>query len=136
LTSIHVFEHGAGRADGKTVCTVDHAHLHLVPARVDVLPRLLREYHWQEVAPGFGDLSAAAGVGEYLYYQTPSSRCFVLPARETAFESQYLRRVFVEAIDRRREWNWRRDLRIGEVEEAYRRLAAARSQLWTMPAVF
>lgn len=122
---VHIFEHGAARCGGRTLCTVDHAHLHLLPADVDVVDRLASELPWRGVEPCLEAIAAAVGDGEYLYYETPDGRSFVLPAAEVRCESQYLRRVFAEALGLRRHWNWRRAMALDEVERTFAAFAGA-----------
>ena len=123
---VHCFEHGSAPASSRILCTVEHAHLHFVPANVALLDILLSQGEWLEISPRLQDLSAAVFDNEYLYYETPDGRAFVSVGGKAGFESQYLRRVFVSVLNRSGDWDWRQDLRIEEVEQTYQDLEALR----------
>lgn len=59
-----VFEHGPGRGRGKSTCCVDHAHLNIFPADVDLMP-LLRQFPGHEIGT-IGDL--ASGYSPMIIY--------------------------------------------------------------------
>jgi ATP adenylyltransferase len=116
---VHRFEHGADTAATRVPCTIQHAHLHLLPAEADIRAHL--DADWHRLDPS--RLGRAAGSGEYLYYQVPAGAAWL--ARGEPFPSQYLRKVFAEALGVP-EWNWRRDHRKAVVRETYDRLRAAK----------
>ncbi|MHB8149810.1 MAG: HIT family protein [Desulfobulbia bacterium] len=126
---IHCFEHGSALASSKILCTVDHAHLHFVPAEVNLLDILLAEGEWLEISPDLANLSTAVGNMEYLYYEAPDGRAFVANASRLGFESQYMRRIFANVMHRSGDWNWRSDLRIEEVDQTFRDLSCAANVL-------
>lgn len=123
---IHRFEHGSSPGGGRVVCTVEHAHVHLVPAEVDILPTILSEHRWEQVPRGFQDLIGIVEGAEYIYYETPDGRAFVTHSK-AGFESQYLRRVFAGALGSPEKWDWRSVPSVSEVDLAYRKLFATNS---------
>jgi ATP adenylyltransferase len=135
---VHCFEHGSAATSSKIVCTVDHAHLHFLPANVDVLRSLLETGGWVEIGTDLRALSDAVSGCEYLYYETPEGRAFICTNDQAEFESQYLRRLFAMVLNRPGTWDWRQDLRIDEVEQTYQELRAAtqESQAATGSAIF
>jgi hypothetical protein len=100
---VHAFEHGNATAGSKIVCTVEHAHLHFLPANVNVDAYLSR-YQWTEVV---GPLEVVTEGHEYLFYQTPSGSQWVTTGNGGSFPSQYLRLAFAEALGVANRWNWR-----------------------------
>jgi diadenosine tetraphosphate (Ap4A) HIT family hydrolase len=116
---VHLFEHGSPKESARVVCTVDHAHLHFVPAEVEVWEEVRNEVRWLSVAPVPRALRSEAGSREYLYYESPDGRAYVTSSEDSMFESQYMRRAFARAIGNGSEWNWRDNLRAAEVHEAY-----------------
>ena len=69
---VHCFEHGSGSTTRRILCTVEHAHLHFVPAGVDVLDTLLAHGTWIEILDeGLTALQNVVGGDEYLYYENP-----------------------------------------------------------------
>lgn len=122
---VHCFEHGSSRLSTRVLCTVEHAHLHLVPADIDVLKTLVESGSWVEIAPGLESLVAAVEDREFLYYQTPDLRCFVATREESGFESQYMRRIFATLLNRQGAWDWRTDPRVSDVDRAFSDLRVA-----------
>lgn len=100
---VHAFEHGSSDTGDYTVCTVDHAHLHFVPVKVDV-ELYLQAYRWVRVRESLSDIVRG---GEYLYYESPTNERWVTTGDSGAFPSQYFRRVFAEALGVADRWNWR-----------------------------
>lgn len=119
VTPIHRFEHGSNTRATKIPCTVAHAHLHLLPARLTLWGRLTEEYEWEQTARAA--LQRAVGTGEYLYYESPEGRAGVVLERPGGFPSQYLRQLFAEQLGVA-EWNWRKDARAHQLAETYARL--------------
>lgn len=121
---IHRFEHGSAEYGTKVVCTVEHAHVHLVPAEVDILPTIQSEKRWKPIARGFSNLRTIVAEAEYIYYESPDGRS-VVTFSDAGFESQYLRRIFAEALGAPEKWNWRSVPSVSEIDLAYRRLVAS-----------
>ncbi|MBE0542400.1 MAG: HIT domain-containing protein [Verrucomicrobia bacterium] len=120
---IHYFEHGSPPESPRVLCTVDHAHLHLVPAEVKVSELLLQGMNWERIDEGLANLQSAVTAEEYLYYESPSSEAFI--SRAGSCESQYMRRVFSQALGRIDEWNWRTNPRPGQVDQTFRVISEA-----------
>lgn len=124
---VHCFEHGMASTGSRVLCSVEHAHLHLLPAGVDVWQVLQnRGIGWVAVEPTLPRLRSNAGNGEYLYYQCPERQAILAKAEEGGFESQYMRKLFASALGRKHHWNWRRYPLPWEADEAYRRIRSAR----------
>ncbi len=103
---VHGFEHGSGDNGLRVACSIEHAHLHLLPADVEIRPRLRQLCEWQPIEPGIEPLRAAADGREYLLYEAPDGERWLSPT-EVGFPSQLLRQVFAAALGREDEWNWR-----------------------------
>ncbi len=116
---VHLFEHGSPKEGTRVVCTVDHAHLHFVPADAEVWESTRDEVKWSSVAAMPSALRAVAGCTEYLYYESPDHRAYVAKAEDSMFESQYMRRAFARTIGNGAEWNWRDNPRAEEVHQIY-----------------
>ncbi len=120
---VHIFEHGAPRQGPKVLCTVDHAHLHLVPAAVDVWPLLQAAgIDWRALGATRGDLRNRVADREYLYYESPEGRAVVATSKGEGFESQLLRRVFARALGKSHDWDWRSDPRPANADAAFERV--------------
>jgi diadenosine tetraphosphate (Ap4A) HIT family hydrolase len=104
---VHYFEHGMARDGDHVLCTVEHAHLHAVPASVEVWDRLQSQGIWEVIGLSLNDLKRAVGNDEYLYYESPNGAAHVMRVEAGKFESQYLRRVFADALQCSDKWNWR-----------------------------
>lgn len=119
----HYFEHGGDLAATRTPCTVDHAHIHLVPTPEDgtALPEI---GNWRPVAR----LEAAmpqVGPEEYIWYQAPSRDAWIWEANlREAIPSQLMRRVIAELLGVAEAWNWREDPRVDVLAATLRALGA------------
>jgi ATP adenylyltransferase len=111
---VHCFEHGTAAAGSRVLCTVDHAHLHLVPTDATVVNVLQRDAAWLPVGPALQDLRHAVGEDEYIYYCAPEGTRLVRIATDEPIPSQYMRRVMGEAIGKGDLWDWRAEPRISE----------------------
>ena len=103
---VHMFEHGSSTAGERVACSIEHAHLHLVPAAVDVRASLRRLADWQSVSEYSPDLHRQTGGAEYLLYAAPTGERWVATT-DLGFPSQLIRRVFAEALGLGEEWDWR-----------------------------
>jgi ATP adenylyltransferase len=108
LGPVHEFEHGNGAASHRVACSVEHAHLHLVPAPVDLHAALARYGPWIPVGKGdTRNMRAIVGTSEYLVYRAPAGAAQVWVSADADIPSQLLRRALVDALGRPDEWNWR-----------------------------
>jgi ATP adenylyltransferase len=105
-TPIHGFEHGSSLRGPSIACSVEHAHLHLVPADVDIRPQLLTFTTWEDASGSPHDLAQQTSGREYLLYLAPTGERW-LAMTDTGFPSQILRRVFADALGMGSQWNWR-----------------------------
>lgn len=118
---VHVFEHGVSAVGTRTLCTVDHAHMHLVP-----LPRGLadvgvaREKSWLPCEESLSDLRARAAGREYVYYETAAGVAR-LRAADQEIESQFMRRVIARRLGKPDRWDWRADPGAAAADTAWRR---------------
>ncbi len=122
---VHCFEHGSARLNGRVLCTVDHAHLHLLPADVDIWGLLNGGPEWTPVESSLLAISSSVRDSEYLFYESPDHRAVTAIPDDDGFESQYLRRVFCEALKRESEWNWRDTPQPVDADLAFRAIHAA-----------
>ena len=103
-----LFEHGPHRKGSSTGCSVDQAHMHVVPCCVrsidDVISLDVSETCWVEVEQrhffNVGDLGLS-----YLYVEFDDGRAFCTSARE--FVSQQLRRVVARSAGIEDQYDWR-----------------------------
>jgi diadenosine tetraphosphate (Ap4A) HIT family hydrolase len=122
---VHEFEHGSDRAATRRPCTVDHAHLHLLPILHFGPIDLPAELNWIEIDDHPDAVVDVVGGSEYLFYKAPEGRSYVATARTTEIESQLLRRTFAHLVGLDGSWNWRDEPRLTVVDETFRRLTAA-----------
>lgn len=119
---VHQFEHGSNRSGTRVPCTVEHAHLHMIPVDRRISISLPESLIWSQVVGPFADLETAVGESEYLYYETPDGRAWAAVASIDKIESQLLRRTFAEALGSGGTWNWRDHPRANVVRETLDRL--------------
>jgi diadenosine tetraphosphate (Ap4A) HIT family hydrolase len=120
--SIHCFEHGTSHSGGKIVCTVAHAHLHILPTDVQGIDIGGPKERWHMVEDNIGDLSSRVGKGEYLFYRSPKGQCQVALNERGEFASQHLRKVFADAVGSPEKWNWRDRFDLPSVDKTFRLL--------------
>ena len=103
-----VFEHGPHMTGHTTGCSVDHAHLHIVPIGFDLAEaaqRLLPDkLSWRD-ATDDSCREAFSGRLDYLYLEQPTGARLIATAPE--FESQVLRRAIATKLGVPGEYNWR-----------------------------
>jgi hypothetical protein len=108
----------------RVLCTVEHAHLHLLPAQVSVM-NMLDQYHSLAVSAGLAGLRILAATEEYVFYESPRGDRRLIRASDQLFESQHLRRVFADALGRACDWNWRDLMNAADAHQTFEKLLAA-----------
>lgn len=98
-----LFEHGATYSRGRAGGCTDHAHIHILPANVN-LDNAMRDAFQPVALSDWTELSEWKD-RPYLLVQTPAGGLAVSSVGET-LPSQYLRRVAANAVGRSDEWNW------------------------------
>jgi len=106
-----LFEHGAANFYRNAGCCIDHAHLHVVPSRVDLLPYLRRDYPFRPIA-NVSELCPLARKRGYLFYEDREGCGFV--AEVGVAPSQYFRRVLCLALGNIVPWDWRDYIRFAQ----------------------
>jgi ATP adenylyltransferase len=125
-SEVQMFEHGTGAASAEPACSVEHAHVHLVPCRVNLLGRLEDRYRWTEASDEV-ELRKLVGDGEYL--RVRDDRGWMVTTEPEGFSSQLLRRELHEALGpaARGDWNWRANPRAAVVSRTFARLSGVAS---------
>jgi ATP adenylyltransferase len=101
------FEHGPVRPGSPAGCSIDHAHLHLLPWRgslVNAAESSYPSFSWRRTS----DLSEALAfhsVCPYLFVQDDDGRASL--AIDPKIPSQALRQTIAAAPGRREEWDWK-----------------------------
>ena len=109
---VQLFEHGDAPESDRVSCSVEHAHIHLVPGVPDLWPLARDVARWQSVQD-LRSLSTTVGDGEYLALRGRTGGWQVALAPEGGHPSQLLRRLVAEALGERDDrWNWRSDPRL------------------------
>jgi ATP adenylyltransferase len=112
------FEHAPVAPGDKGTCCVDHAHLNVFPARVDVHEHL-RRLPYDEITE-MRELAPLKDSGKgYLFLQDNSGRRFVYHAG--IVPSQYIRKIIATELGMPERWHWRE---YPGVEELKRTMAA------------
>ncbi len=119
---VHRFEHGSAQCGTTIACSVEHAHLHLVPTDVEVWPLIENAGTWIEL--GAQSLAAIVGGREYLLYERPEGQRLVWITDETPITSQFMRQAFAAALGSVQEWDWRSHPRPEEIRATLARLSS------------
>jgi diadenosine tetraphosphate (Ap4A) HIT family hydrolase len=104
---VQLFEHGNATCGSKVACSVEHAHLHFLPAIPDLWPAPRLSVEWATLS-SLSDLSEHTRGREYLSLRTADGawRVAACPTG-THVPSQLLRRHAAALVGRGEEWNWR-----------------------------
>jgi ATP adenylyltransferase len=116
---IHYFEHGSAKAAERPMCTVEHAHLHLVPTDAEIWTDIEHVFDWQPTPKSITSLAEVVGDMEYIWYESPEGFSVVATGIEGTFESQYLRKTFAKAVGLGNAWNWREFPRSEVITDTY-----------------
>jgi inosine/xanthosine triphosphate pyrophosphatase family protein/diadenosine tetraphosphate (Ap4A) HIT family hydrolase len=99
-----VFEHGSAVDQSKGRCCVDHAHLNIFPASVEVHPHLASRMHLK-----LGSLSGLQRLGRaefgYLFVQENDNTRYAYDAQYVP--SQLVRRIITSQMGLPDRWHWR-----------------------------
>lgn len=118
------FEHAPVSAGDKGTCCVDHAHLNVFPARVDVHQQLKKFPH--STIGGMRDLAAANRRDQaYLFLQDNEGNRFAYDAG--IVPSQYVRKIVTAALGMPERWHWREYLGLEELKRTIATLSPWRS---------
>jgi ATP adenylyltransferase len=118
---VHLFEHGMAVAGTRTLCTVEHAHIHFLPL-AGPAPEPELDGRWEDFSGSPQELRTLAAAGEYVLYETPGRRTRIL--RQVAgIESQYMRKLFAQRVGRPDEWDWRVTPKAALADQAWHRFA-------------
>src|SRR5205807_311575 len=114
-------------SDGSRVlCTVDHAHLHFVPANVDMREALqYQQAPWIDFDGSLQALRTLVGTDEYLFYESPIGPSAVAPARDAEFGSQHIRKAFSCQLGESSTWNWRLFPKADEIHTTWQQILSA-----------
>lgn len=103
-----VFEHGPAFASRKVGCSVDHAHLHIVPFAINLAeaarPFMPHDSEWSK-ASWSECREAHRTERDYLYFEQPLGYGNI--STHADFGSQVFRRAIASQIGRPDEFNWR-----------------------------
>ena len=98
------FEHGVCRSEYKfNGCCVDHAHIHAVPASVNVSNELKKEYKYTKINK-ISELGKYARNENYLYVNDISGNHFIFEANE--IRSQHIRYLVSEILNTPNKGDW------------------------------
>jgi diadenosine tetraphosphate (Ap4A) HIT family hydrolase len=108
-----LFEHGSVSQKGTAGACIEHAHLHAVPARIDLCVPLSTTFEMTPIS-GLEGLWSSPPKRDYLYYETWDGDSFLIePARP--LPRQYFRRVVAEMVSRPEQWDWRTHIGVEKV---------------------
>jgi inosine/xanthosine triphosphate pyrophosphatase family protein/diadenosine tetraphosphate (Ap4A) HIT family hydrolase len=118
-----VFEHAPASASDKGTCCVDHAHLNVFPAVVDVHRELERLPHAR--IRTFRELRGLGERGQpYLFLQTNAGERFVYEV--DVVPSQHIRKIITSRLGVPERWHWREHLGLEELKRTLSALSSWR----------
>lgn len=116
-----LFEHGPLSISEKGGCCVDHAHIHAIPAPVNIRPHA-QELYEEHTITGLVELGTIVKAGSpYLFFQNTAGERFVYKAPLVV--SQFLRMVVARELGHPNIWDWRSQPRLDVVKQTLHSLA-------------
>lgn len=119
-----LFEHGPSKHELKGGCCVDHAHIHIMPARlpstriVRKIKEALGDYKTFE---SYKDLEELADEDTaYVFFEFDGIKYFF--EIKKAMPSQFVRQIIGKYVGREYTWDWRQNPRHEDIIETYERL--------------
>jgi diadenosine tetraphosphate (Ap4A) HIT family hydrolase len=125
---ISMFEHGPAATASPIGCGVDHAHLHLVPAKGDLqagAEQIAPNVRWSRVASLKTVRDQSSTRGGYWFLQQPygSGRCNLGVCSDGEPPSQLFRKVIAASLGCPEEFDWKETLGEGKIAATVERLA-------------
>ena len=121
------FEHGPRAPGSAAGCSVDHAHLHVVPVAgsvFDITRRLAPKLSWESVTTMEAAWDSIDAEDAYVAIEQEGD-CWLARDRADRIPSQLFRQAIAE-LTGDSEWNWRTEPQVGTVDLTIRTLASAR----------
>ncbi len=115
-SSVCAFEHGPSKANSLIGCGVDHAHLHIVALKFDLLPAvqpfLPKDVRWSPASLAECQTAHSRG-DDYLYLEQPIGLGRI--ASHGEFGSQLFRRAIASQIGLPDQFSWREHPQLSNV---------------------
>jgi ATP adenylyltransferase len=125
--AVATFEHGPRCAGSPVGCSIDHAHLHVLPWDGSLVRAAVEDYSefdWRTAEGISGALDAAAADGPYLLVEDDGGNAVV--AIDPAIPSQAIRKTIARRLEREEEWDWKLHPQTTTVTTTLRRLTSGR----------
>jgi inosine/xanthosine triphosphate pyrophosphatase family protein len=116
------FEHGPGLGHGKSTCCVDHAHLNIFPAEVNLMP-LLQRFPGHEISSLAELASLREFTDDYIFVQHGNGTRTV--HFSNSFPSQFIRQEITKQLGFPERWHWVIYPGLDELRATYNRLKGA-----------
>lgn len=120
------FEHGANRCGSLTSCGTNHAHLHVIPTKIDIIDSIQKDRVWNTCK--WTDVADKVKDHEYLLYcnepQEKESARILFHIVEQP-ESQYFRRKLNEALCDSGNYDYKEEPRLDYSVDIRRRIGDA-----------
>ncbi|MES9948583.1 MAG: HIT domain-containing protein [Candidatus Thiodiazotropha sp.] len=105
------FEHGTKPGSVSSAACISHAHIHVLPARINVTKHLSQfsqkpiTFHDTREQDLLNDINA-----DYLYYEDSSGMACLIRNFLKPLPRQFIRRIVVQEIGISASWNWRESI--------------------------
>jgi diadenosine tetraphosphate (Ap4A) HIT family hydrolase len=124
-----VFEHGPKTVGRQVGCGIDHAHMHVVPTRLDLVSAakpLLPKVAFRRVG-GLDTLDASIAANDYLFAESPNGEAHL--ASGDGIGSQVFRRAIADGLGVSERYNWREYPQLETVKATIARLGGFNSEV-------
>ncbi|MBD3339682.1 MAG: methyltransferase domain-containing protein [Candidatus Lokiarchaeota archaeon] len=106
LTKTIVFEHGTSEENMKGGASVEHAHLHICPSKVNIENLIKLSNFTKHHINNIQELTKLKSTKNgYLYYESIDGKKYAYELFQD-IPTQFMRRIYAESLSKSENWNW------------------------------
>ncbi|MBW2996603.1 HIT domain-containing protein [Candidatus Woesearchaeota archaeon] len=99
------FEHGPPDSNKRGGCCVDHAHMHVIPKNINLVPEIARHFNVQKLKYITELRTKYRNGANYLFFENTEGEMYACDV--DLVPSQYLRQVIAIKLGMNDKWDWR-----------------------------
>jgi len=113
------FEHGPAN-NIRGGCCVDHAHMHIVPKNIDIIPELKKYFDVKKIKQIKELRNKYKKQRPYLFFENIKGDMFACNANPVP--SQYIRQIIASKLDLYDKWDWRQYPFLDKIKKCQKKL--------------
>lgn len=99
------FEHGAVSESKKGGCCIEHAHIHAVPIKLNILESLTGYFEYNKIS-SFNELKKQSEMQIPYFFLEEDGRRYLFQVRDVV-PPQYIRQIIAKKLNCEEKWDWR-----------------------------